>query len=153
MCMRLAEVYETELSDEAEKHLAFVLAPAGSVEQRASKGGKAVAVKIAEKWVYQYRKGPALVTIKQLSKRVSMTFTQKATARAIPAGAGVVFSGSTNYVLTTVAGRVAIAVPAKDVKQERRIASGDAGSAAVRPHVIAGPRTPRWIRGGSRPSP
>ncbi len=116
MCMCLVEVYETDLSDEDKKHLAFVLALAGSVEQMASKGGKAAVMKIAEKLVYQYLTGPALVTIKQLFKRVSITFTQKATAKAVPAGVGVVFSSSTNYVLTTMVGKVAVAVLAKEVK-------------------------------------
>jgi hypothetical protein len=116
MCMCLVEVYETELSSEDKKHLAFMLALAGSAEQMATKGGKAAVQKIAEKLVYQYLKGPALVTIKQLFKRVSITFTQKAMAKAIPAGVGVAFSSSTNYVLTTVVGKVAVAVLAKDVK-------------------------------------
>ncbi|MFJ4522988.1 hypothetical protein ACIP4Y_18875 [Streptomyces sp. NPDC088810] len=116
MCMCLVEVFETELSTEDKKHLAFTIALAGSAEQMASKGGKAAVQKIAEKLVYQYLKGPALVTIKQLFKRVSITFTQKAMAKAIPAGVGVAFSSSTNYVLTRVVGRVAVAVLAKDVK-------------------------------------
>ncbi|MFB7058283.1 hypothetical protein ACFCXT_34820 [Streptomyces vinaceus] len=73
-------------------------------------------MEIAEKLVYQYLRGPALVTIKQSFKRVSITFTQKATAKAIPTGVGVAFSRSTNYVLTTVVGKVAVAVLAKDVK-------------------------------------
>ncbi|MET8011204.1 hypothetical protein ABZU86_01350 [Streptomyces sp. NPDC005271] len=108
MCMCLVEVYETELGDEDKKQLAFVLALASSAEQMAAKGGKAAVMK--------YLRGPALVTIKQLFKRVSITFTQKAMAKAIPAGVGVAFSGSTNYVLTRVVGRVAVAVLAKDVK-------------------------------------
>ncbi|MFE4450033.1 hypothetical protein [Streptomyces sp. NPDC056796] len=116
MCMCLVEVYETDLSSEDKKHLAFVLGLAGSAEQMATKGDKAAVMKIAEKLVYQYLKGPALVTIKQLFKRVSITFTQKAMAKAIPAGVGVAFSSSTNYVLTTVVGKVAVAVLAKDVK-------------------------------------
>ncbi|URM89653.1 hypothetical protein LUW75_06210 [Streptomyces sp. MRC013] len=116
MCMCLVEVFETELSAEDKKHLAFTLALAGSVEKMASKGGKAAVMKIAEKLVYQYLTGPALVTIKQLFKRVSITFTQKAMAKAIPAGIGVAFSSSTNYVLTRVVGGVAVAVLAKDVK-------------------------------------
>ncbi|MEH0933574.1 hypothetical protein [Micromonospora psammae] len=116
MCMCLVEVYEAELSSEDKKHLAFVLALAGSAEQLAANGGKAAVQKIAQKLVYQYLRGPALVTIKQLFKRVSITFTQKAMAKAVPAGIGVVFSGSANYVLTTVVGRVAVAVLAKDVE-------------------------------------
>ncbi|MGA5294032.1 hypothetical protein ACPCKV_08960 [Streptomyces koyangensis] len=116
MCMCLVEVYETDLSDEDKKHLAFVLALAGSVEQMASTGGKAAVMKIAEKLVYQYLKGPALVTVKQLFRRVAITFTQKGMAKAIPAGVGVVFSSSTNYILTTMVGKVAVTVLAKEVK-------------------------------------
>lgn len=116
MCMCLVEVYETEQNSEDKKHLAFVLALAGSAEQMAAKGGKAAIQKIAEKLVYQYLRGPALITIKQLFKRVSITFTQKSAAKAIPAGVGVAFSGTTNYVLTRVVGKVAVAILAKDVK-------------------------------------
>jgi hypothetical protein len=116
MCMCLVEVYEAELNSEDKKHLAFVLALAGSVEQMAAAGGRAAVKKIAEKLVYQYLRGPALITIKQLFKRISITFTQKAMAKAAPIGVGVVFSSGTNYVLTTVVGKVAVAVLAKDVK-------------------------------------
>lgn len=116
MCMCLVEVYEAELSSEDKKHLAFVLALAGSVEQMAANGGKAAVMKIAQKLVYQYLRGPALITIKQLFKRVAITITQKAMAKAVPLGVGVAFSGSTNYVLTMVVGKVAVAVLAKDVK-------------------------------------
>jgi hypothetical protein len=116
MCMCLVEVYETQLSAEDKKHLAFVLALAGSAEQMAANGGKAAVQKIAQKLVFQYLTGPALITIKQLFKRVSITFTQKAMAKAFPLGVGVAFSGSTNYVLTTVVGKVAVAVLAKEVK-------------------------------------
>jgi hypothetical protein len=116
MCMCLVEVYESELSSEDKKHLAFVLALAGSIEQMAANGGKAAVMKVAEKLVYQYIKGPVLVTVKQLFKRAAITFTQKATAKAVPIGIGVAFSGSTNYVLTTFVGKVAVAVLAKEVE-------------------------------------
>jgi len=116
MCMCLVEVYNAEMSNEDKKHLAFLLALAGSAEQLLANGGKAAVQKIAEKLVYQYLKGPALITIKQLFKRVSITFTQKAMAKAVPAGVGVAFSGTTNYVLTTVVGKVAVAVLAKEVE-------------------------------------
>ncbi|WP_432037582.1 hypothetical protein [Streptomyces cucumeris] len=44
MCMCLVEVFETELSTEDKKHLAFTMALAGSAEQMAAKGGKAAPV-------------------------------------------------------------------------------------------------------------
>ncbi|WP_206751349.1 hypothetical protein [Cryobacterium psychrophilum] len=116
MCMCLVELYEADLSNEDKKHLTFVLALAGSAEQMVMKGGKPVVQKIAQKLVYQYLKGPALITIKQLFKKAAITFTQKSMAKAFPLGIGVAFSGSTNYVLTTVVGKVAVAILAKDVK-------------------------------------
>ncbi|ROS47903.1 hypothetical protein [Frigoribacterium sp. PhB24] len=115
MCMCLVEVYQSELSGEDKKHLAFVLALAGSAEQMAANGGKIAVEKTAQKLVLQYLKGPALTTIKQLFKKVAIDFTQKAMAKAVPLGIGVVFSGTTNYVLTTVVGKITIAVLAKKV--------------------------------------
>jgi len=115
MCMCLIEVYQSELGGEDKKHLAFVLALAGSAEQMAANGGKIAVEKTAQKLVLQYLKGPALTTIKQLFKKVAMNFTQKAMAKAIPLGVGVVFSGSTNYALTTIVGKITIAVLTKKV--------------------------------------
>ena len=115
MCMCLVEVYRSELSGEDKKHLAFVLALAGSVEQMAANGGKIAVEKTAQKLILQYLKGPTLATVKQLFKKAAINFTQKAAAKAVPLGVGVAFSGSTNYVLTTVVGKVTIAVLAKGV--------------------------------------
>lgn len=91
--MCLVEVYNAEMGNEDKKHLAFVLALAGSAEQLLANGDRAAVQKIAQKFVYQYLKRPALITITQLFKRVSITFTQKAMAKAVPAGVGVAFSG------------------------------------------------------------
>jgi hypothetical protein len=114
MCMCLVDIFAEELSSEDKKHLAYVLALAGSIEGLAATGKVAVE-KVAQKLVYQYVKGPVLVTIKELFKKVGVTFLQKTAAKAIPAGVGVVFSGSTNYVLTTVVGKIAVTVLVKDV--------------------------------------
>lgn len=114
MCRCLVEVYRVELGNEEKKHLAFVLALAGSAEQIASKGGKAAVAKVAEKLVFKYLSGPTLVTVKQLFGKVAINFTQKAAAKAVPLGVGAAFSGSTNYVLTTVVGKIATAVLEKD---------------------------------------
>ncbi|TFD72728.1 hypothetical protein [Cryobacterium gelidum] len=115
MCMCLVDVFTEEMSSEDKKHLAFVLALAGSLEGLATNTGKVAVEKVAQKLVFQYIRGPALVTIKELFKKVGVTFLQKTAAKAIPAGVGVVFSGSTNYVLTTVVGKIAVTVLAKDV--------------------------------------
>jgi hypothetical protein len=92
MCMCLVDVFAEEQSSEDKKHLAFILALAGSIEGLATNTGKVAVEKVAQKLVYQYVKGPALVTIKELFKKVGVTFLQKTAAKAIPAGVGVVFS-------------------------------------------------------------
>ena len=115
MCMCLVDVFAEELSSEDKKHLAFVLALSGSIEGLATNAGKVAVEKVAQKLVFQYIRGPALTTIKELFKKVGVTFLQKTAAKAIPAGVGVVFSGSANYVLTTVVGKIAVTVLAKDV--------------------------------------
>lgn len=115
MCMCLVDVFTEELSSEDKKHLAFVLALASSIEGLATNTGKMAVEKVAQKLVFQYLKGPALLTIKELFKKVGVTFLQKTAAKAIPAGVGVVFSASTNYLLTTVVGKIAVTVLAKDV--------------------------------------
>lgn len=115
MCMCLVDVFTEELSSEDKKHLAFVLALAGSIEGLATNTTKVAVEKVAEKLVFQYIRGPVLLTIKELFRKVGVTFLQKTAAKAIPAGVGVVFSGSTNYLLTTVVGKIAVTVLAKDV--------------------------------------
>lgn len=114
MCMCLVDLYGEKLSAEDKKHLAFVLALGSSVEQLATTAGKKAAEEAAKRMVYQYLKGPALVTIKSLFKKVGIIFTQKAAGKAIPGGVGVLISGGANYGLTLFVGTVAISVLAKD---------------------------------------
>lgn len=57
--------------------------------------------------VNQYLTGSTLVAIKESFKKIGITFTQKAAARAIPLGIGVAISSSTNYALTRYVGNVA----------------------------------------------
>ena len=58
--------------------------------------------------VNQYLKGPTLVVIKKLFEKVGITFTQKAAAKAIPFGIGVVIGFSANYALTKYVGKNAL---------------------------------------------
>lgn len=114
MCMCLVDLYGEQLSAEDKKHLAFVLALGSSVEQLASTAGKKAAEEAAKRMVYQYLKGPALVTVKSLFKKIGIIFTQKAAGKAIPGGVGVLISGGANYGLTSFVGSVAISMLAKD---------------------------------------
>ena len=116
MCMCLVEIYQAELSGEDKKHLGFTLALAGSAEQMLANGGKVAVEKVAAKLVFQYIRGPVLVTIKQLFKKVAINFTQRAMAKVVPLGIGVAFSAGANYALTTMVGKIAVAVLAKEFK-------------------------------------
>lgn len=124
MCMCLVDLYQEDLSDEDKKHIAFVLALASSAEQFATTAGKKVAEEAAKRVVYQYLRGPALVTIKQLFRRIGVLFTQKAAAKWFPLGVGVVLSGTANYALTAFVGRIAVSLLQKDIgKADPEVAS------------------------------
>ena len=55
----------------------------------------------------EYLKGAALQAVKHAFRRVGVTFTRKAVAKAIPFGVGVVIGGGANYGLTRYVGRQA----------------------------------------------
>lgn len=108
MTMCLALTVNEELSNEDAKHLSFIIALYGTIEQTASKSATRIASKAGVKMVNQYLKGPTLVVIKKLFEKVGITFTQKAAAKAIPFGIGVVIGFSANYALTKYVGKNAL---------------------------------------------
>ncbi|MNT95502.1 EcsC protein family protein [compost metagenome] len=57
--------------------------------------------------VKKYLTGPVLQVIKDLFKKIGITFTQKAAAKVIPFGIGVVVGGTANYALTKYVGKTA----------------------------------------------
>ena len=58
--------------------------------------------------IRQYLKGSALTVVKELFKRVGITFTRKALEKAIPFGVGVAVSATVNYGLTRFVGAAAL---------------------------------------------
>jgi hypothetical protein len=52
----------------------------------------------------EYLKGPTLVVVKELFKKVGITFTRKALEKAIPFGVGVVIGSGANYGLVRYVG-------------------------------------------------
>ena len=107
MTMAIATVYDHDIETEEKKQLCFIIAGLGAINEAVKKGGKRVGAKAFVKMVQQNLKGPALVAVKQIFKRVGITFTRKAVEKAIPFGIGVVIGFSTNKGLTWYVGNKA----------------------------------------------
>ncbi|MGJ7515471.1 hypothetical protein ACSFE6_14220 [Pseudomonas baetica] len=105
MCLGIA--INNKMSNEDAKHMSFVIALCGSLEQMTSSGATKVASKAAVRVVSEYLKGATLQTIKQLFKQVGINFTKAAATKAIPFGVGLVIGTAANYALTRYVGSVA----------------------------------------------
>lgn len=105
MTMCLALTVNEELGNEDAKHLSYIIALYGTIEQTGSKAATRIASKAGVKMVNQYLKGPTLIIIKDLFTKVGINFTQKAVTKAIPFGIGVVIGASANYALTKYVGK------------------------------------------------
>lgn len=107
MTMCLCMTINKEMTNEDAKHMSFIIALAGSLEQAASTTGAEIATKAASKVVENTLKGATLKTVKELFKMIGITFTKKAFQRAIPFGIGAAIGTASNYALTSFVGKVA----------------------------------------------
>lgn len=105
MCLGIA--INGGMSNEDAKHMSYIIALYGSLEQMGSAGATKIASKAGVRMVNQYLAGATLVAIKEFFKKIGITFTQKAAAKAIPFGIGIVIGGSANYALTRYVGSAA----------------------------------------------
>lgn len=105
MCLGIA--INNKMTNEDAKHMSFVIALSGSLEQMATKNATSAASKAALKMINEHLKGATLETIKQLFKQVGINFTKTAFSKAIPFGIGVVIGSTANYALTRYVGCVA----------------------------------------------
>lgn len=108
MCMCLADAFGWDLTSEDARQLAFMIAAGGSLEKFGVEVGTAFASKAGVNMVRQYLKGAALQAIKEMFKRIGITFTRKALEKAIPFGIGVVIGSTANYALTKYVGNTAL---------------------------------------------
>ncbi|MCQ4241910.1 EcsC family protein [Stutzerimonas stutzeri] len=104
MTMALATVYGHDILIEEEKRLCYLIAGLGAMSQAGKEGGKAVGSKAFIKLAQQYLKGPTLQAVKEIFKKLGITFTRKALEKAIPFGVGVVVGFSANKGLTWYVG-------------------------------------------------
>ena len=107
MTMALATVYDHNIEIEEEKRLCFIIAGLGAINEAAKEGGKAVGTKAFVKMTQQYLKGATLQAVKEIFKKVGVTFTRKAVEKAIPFGIGVIIGFSANKGLTWYVGNKA----------------------------------------------
>lgn len=104
MTMALASVYGHNILLEEEKRLCLIIAGLGAVNEAAKEGGKAIGSKAFIKMTQQYLKGSTLQAVKEIFKKVGITFTRKAAEKAIPFGVGVVIGFSANKGLSWYVG-------------------------------------------------
>lgn len=104
MTMAIATVYSHDITLEEEKRLCLMVAGLGAINEAAKAGSKELGKKASIKMMQQYLKGATLQTVKEIFKKVGITFTRKAAEKAVPFGIGVVIGFSANKGLTWYVG-------------------------------------------------
>ena len=107
MTMAIATVYGHNIEIEEEKRLCLIIAGLGTINEAVKEGGKQIGTKAFVKITQQYLKGATLQALKEIFKKIGITFTRKAVEKAIPFGVGVIFGFSANKGLTWYVGRKA----------------------------------------------
>lgn len=108
MVMCIAAAYDYDLNNEDAKHMSFLIAGLGALEQTGVTQASKLASKAGVKMVERYLRGAALTTIKEIFKKIGINFTKAAFKKALPFGIGVIISSTTNYALTKYVGRQTI---------------------------------------------
>lgn len=104
MTKSIAHIYGHDILKEEEQRLCFIIAGLGAVNQAAQKGAQEISSKAFVKMVQQYLKGSTLVAVKEIFKKVGITFTRKSLEKAIPFGIGTIISFGVNKTLTWYVG-------------------------------------------------
>ncbi|MFA5529200.1 MAG: EcsC family protein [Thiohalomonadaceae bacterium] len=104
MTMAIATIYGHDITIEEEKRLCLMVAGLGAINEAAKAGSKELGKTASVKMMQQYLKGATLQTVKEIFKKVGITFTRKAAEKAIPFGVGVVIGFSANKGLTWYVG-------------------------------------------------
>jgi hypothetical protein len=104
MTMAIATICGHDIEIEEQKRLCLMIAGLGAVSEATKEGGKQMGTKAFIKIVQQNLKGSTLIAVKEIFKKVGLTFTRKAVEKAIPFGIGVVIGFSANKGLTYYVG-------------------------------------------------
>lgn len=104
MVMAIAAAYGHDIRNEEEQRLCYLIAGLGAISEAAKEAGKEVASKAFIKMARQYLAGSTLVAVKEVFKKVGITFARSGLEKAIPFGVGVVIGFSVNKGLTWYVG-------------------------------------------------
>jgi uncharacterized protein (DUF697 family) len=107
MCLCLAETFGYDVSREESRRLAWLIAAGGSLEKTGAKVTVSWASRAGVRMVREWAKGPSLHIIKEMFKRLGMSFSRKALEKALPFGIGVALGSSFNYALSKYVGNMA----------------------------------------------
>ena len=108
MCLCLAELYQDELPSEDKVALAMIIALSASVEKLAAGPGVKLVEGAIVRTILAYLRGPALIAVKQLFKKIGIVFVRASLVKAVPFGVGIALGTGANYGLTLIVGRIAI---------------------------------------------
>jgi len=104
MTMAIATVCGHDIEIEDEKRICLIIAGLGTINEAAKEGAKQAGTKAFQKMVQQYLKGATLQAVKEIFKKVGITFTRKAVEKSIPFGVGVIIGFSANKGLSYYVG-------------------------------------------------
>jgi hypothetical protein len=104
MVMAIATVFDHDILIEEEKRICYIIAGLGAINEAAKSGTKAVGSKAFISLVRSTLKDATLATVKEIFKKVGITFTRKALEKSIPFGVGVVIGFSANKGLSWYVG-------------------------------------------------
>ena len=104
MVMALAVVHGHDITLEEEKRLCFMIAGLIVIKDGAKEGINHIGSKAFVKMTQQYLKGASLQAVKEIFKKVGITFTRKAVEKTIPFGIGVIIAYSANKGLSRYVG-------------------------------------------------
>jgi len=104
MTMALATVYGHDILVEEEKRICYIIAGLGAINEAAKEGGKTLGSKAFIEIARQHLKGATLQAVKEIFKKLGITFTRKALEKAIPFGIGVIIGFTANKGLTWYVG-------------------------------------------------
>lgn len=103
--MTIATICGHDIEVEEEKRICLMITGLGAVSEAAKEGGKNIGTKAFVKMAQQHLKGATLIAVKEIFKKVGVTFTRKAVEKSIPFGIGVVIGFSANKGLTYYVGK------------------------------------------------
>lgn len=104
MTMAIATICGHDIEIEEQKRLCLIIAGLGTVNSAVKEGSKKLSSKAFTKMAQQYLKGATLQAVKEIFKKVGITFTRKAVEKSIPFGIGVVIGFTANKGLTYYVG-------------------------------------------------